>query len=175
MGRIMPFAPRILRGYPSATEALDPAESVLLLGLRGWVADLRKAEDPMPRLMESMAEAGVPPAAASLDLFMRVIGRTARRPVELGCPHCPRLAPDEQRLLHAARLAQGCEPGLAEDALRADLLSETGAAFALGPLQGLGEIFLEAGLRLRPRSLVELADTVPESVTYWLPLPSIRH
>jgi len=175
MGRIMPFAPRVLRGYPHATEALDPAELVLLLGLRGWVGGLRRGTDPMPRLGESMAEAGAPGAAASLDMFMRIVARTARRPVELRCPSCPRLAQDEQHLLHAARLAQGREAWLAEEVLRDDLLSRTGAEFALGPLQGLAEFLLEAGLTLRPRSLVDLVDGNSESMTPWLPPPPVRH
>lgn len=173
MGRIMPFAPRVLRGYPAAADALDEPEAVLLRCLRSWVADVRQGTNPLPRLRDAMA--GMADAAASLDMLMRVIARTAYRPVEIGCERCPRVAADEQRLLHATRLAQGREAWLAEEALRAGLLSDTGAEFALGPLQGLGEIFLEAGLRLRPRSLVEPADPAAASLSAWLPAPDTRH
>ncbi|MDO9712507.1 hypothetical protein [Paracraurococcus lichenis] len=175
MGHIVPFAPRSLRGYPNATEALDPAETLLLLGVRGWVRDVRRAVNPMLRLEESMARVGIPAAAASLDMFMRVIARTARRPVELGCPHCPRLTTDEQRLLHAARLAQGRDSWLAEEALQQGLLSNVGAEFALGPLQGLGEMFLTVGLHLSPRPLVDLMDIDSAGITPWLPPLPIRH
>jgi hypothetical protein len=175
MGRIMPFAPRILRGYPATTDALDEPELLLLLGLRCWVSDLRAAVDPLPRLHEAMAAVGAPDAAASLDMLMRVVARTARRPLGIGCPHCPRLAPDEQRLLHAARLAQGREAWLAEEALRTGLLSDVGAEFALGPLQGLGELLAAAGFRLWPRSLLELPESAAEGVMPWMPFPVCLH
>ena len=175
MGRILPFAARVLRAYPTAVEALDPAEGMLLLGLRLWAAEARRAEDPMPRLRQVMAMAGAPDAAASVDALMRVVAPTARRPVELGCPRCPHLAPDEQRLLHVARLAQDGETRLAEEALRAGMLSGVGAEFAIGPLEGIGEIFAQAGLGLRPRSVVEPADLAGGGVTPWMPLPATLH
>ena len=176
MGRILPFAARILRAYPTSVDALDQAEGVFLLTIRSWVAAARGAEDPMPCLRQTLAAVGAVDAAASVDTLMRVIARTARRPVGLGCPRCPRLSPDEQRLLHAARLAQGGEARLAEEALRAGMLSEAGAEFALGPLEGLGEIFAEAGLRLRPRSLVEPVDpAIGGGVESWTPLPATLH
>ncbi|MDO9711629.1 hypothetical protein [Paracraurococcus lichenis] len=173
MGRIMPFAPRILHGYPSATEALDPAESLLLLAIRGWVDDVRQATDPLLRLGGIAAQVGVPAAAPALDMVMRVIARTALRPVQIGCPRCPRLGADEQRLLHAARLAQGRETGLAQEVLRDGLLSDIGAQFALGPLQGLGELLITAGFKLRPRLLVDLAGIDDGDAVHWpLSLPT---
>ncbi|MDO9714243.1 hypothetical protein [Paracraurococcus lichenis] len=175
MGRIMPFAPRVLHGYPGTVEALDPAETLLLHGLRGWLADLRQSRDPLPRLGGSMAAAGIPPAAASLDMLMRVLARTARRPVQIGCPQCPRLTADEQRLLHAARLAQGGETGLAAEVLQDGFLSGIGAGFALGPLQGLGALFLAAGLALRPRLLAGLAGPDPAGAAPWPLSLSTRH
>lgn len=175
MGRIMPFAPRVLRGYPNTVEALDPAETLLLIGLRGWLADQRQSRDPLPHLGETMAAAGIPPAAASLDMIMRVMARTARRPVLIGCPHCPRLTGDEQRLLHAARLAQGQEGGMATEVLRDSFLSDTGAEFALGPLQGLGELFLTVGLTLRPRLLASPPNLDPEDAAPWPLSLSTRH
>ncbi|MFC7477791.1 hypothetical protein ACFQS7_25800 [Dankookia sp. GCM10030260] len=175
MGRTAPFAPPVLHGYPSMLEALDWPEAVLLCGLRGWVDDLRRAADPMPRLDARMTAAGVPLAAVSLNMFLRIVARTANRPVGIGCPHCPRLAADEQRLLHAARLVQDREAWLAGEALRDGLLSGIGADFALGPLRGLGGLFLAAGLALRPRLLVDVTGVVGVGNTLWLLPPSTRH
>jgi hypothetical protein len=123
MGRIMPFAPRFLPEYPTATEALDPAGSVLLLGLRWWGADMKQGHDPLVRLRQATDIAGAPDAAYSVDYLMGVVLRTARRPIQIGCPRCPRLSRDEQRLIHAAGLAQAGETSQAEGALRAGMLS----------------------------------------------------
>jgi hypothetical protein len=54
-------------------------------------------------------------------------------------------------LLNAARLVQTGQSKMAERALRTALLSAQGAEFALGPLQGLGELFAEAKLFFRWR------------------------
>lgn len=175
MGRIMPLVPRVLRGYPSTVEALEEPETLILLGLRCWVADLQRGADRRPRLRAATATAGVPEAAASIDMIMRIVARTARRAVEMACPCCPRIAPDEQRLLHAARLAQGREAGLAEETLRDGLLSAAGAAFALEPLEGLGRVLAGAGLMLPPRSLTELVQVVPDDMTPWLPPGASLH
>ncbi|MBK1658544.1 hypothetical protein CKO45_09905 [Paracraurococcus ruber] len=175
MGRILAFAPRLLHGYPSTAAALEPAETLLLLATRGWVEDARRAADPWPRLGAMAAAAGLPPAAASLDMLLRVIARTARRPLAIGCPGCPGLGPDEQRLLHAARLAQGRETGLARQVLREGWLSDQGARFAIGPLQGLGDLFLAAGFVLRPRLLPDRMAPEDGAAAPWPAAHPPRH
>lgn len=175
MGHITSFVPRVLRGYPTAVAALDEPETVLLLGLRCWVAALRRPEEPLPALEEAMAGAGAPGAAAPLDMLLRVVACTTRRPVGIGCPRCLRLAPDEQRLLHAARLAQEGEARLAEEVLRDGLLSATGASFALGPLEGLGHCLADAGLLLCPRTLTGLAEVTADGVMAWVPPSATLH
>jgi hypothetical protein len=174
MGRILPFAPRILRGYPTVTTALDPAESVFLLALRWWVADIKQWDDPMPRLRQAMAMAGVTDAAESVDRFMCVIARTAQRQIELHAPRCSCLSADEQRLMYAARLAQGGETALAAGGLAVGLLPPAAADFALGPLSGMGVLFRRAGLHFPHRAAPE---TPPgRSVDAWTPpAPSSLH
>ncbi|MBN8901990.1 MAG: hypothetical protein BGO51_08930 [Rhodospirillales bacterium 69-11] len=137
--------------YPAEAAALDRAECVLLVALRWWVAARRDGEDPLPRLCQGLGTAGAHDAAFSVDALMNVIGRTARRPIAVHCPRCPRLSSDEVSLLHAASLAQAGDAPCAERALRTALLSAQGAEFALGPLEGLAILFAEAGLRLRRR------------------------
>ena len=160
MGHVTSFAPRVLRGYPTMVAALDEPEALVLRCIRPWVAELRRAAEPLPRLHRMLSAAGAPDAAASIDMLMHVVARTACRPVGIGCPCCAGLAPDEQRLLHAARLAQGWEARLAEEVLRDGLLTAEGAAFAQGPLVGLGRVLGRAGLRLRARSLTGLAEAI---------------
>jgi hypothetical protein len=177
MDRILPFTPRILRAYPACADGLEGPEGLLLLALRWWVADMREARDPMLRLGQAMTLAGTADAAAlSVDHLMRVIARTALRPVDMHPPHCRALSGDEQRLLHAARLAQRGEAEMAEATLRGRLLSSAGASFALGPLEGIGELFSAAGLMLRPRCLQEPDGSAAEIHAPWpAPLPAVRH
>lgn len=152
MGQILSLTPRVLREYPANAEALERAEGVLLLAVRGWVYDVIRSVEPASRSREVMISAGAPDACMPLDLLMRVMARTAVRPLEVHRPWCPCLASDERRFLHAARLAQGGEGWMAEQALRAGMLSDEGASFALGPLCALGGVFAEAGLVLAPRA-----------------------
>jgi hypothetical protein len=148
--------------YPDSTNELEPAESVLLLAIRWWVADHRQGEDPLPRLCEALRIAGPHDAAFAVDRLMSVVGRTARQPVAIHCPRCPNISGDEQHLLHAASLTQAGHGSLAERVLRTALLSAAGAEFALGPLEGVAELFAEARLLFRRRH-------APAPVEHWTP------
>lgn len=106
---------------------------------------------------------------------MRVIARTARRQIDVGCPRCSHLTRDECRLLHAASLAQSGETVRAEATLRAGMLSASGAEFALGPLEGLGDLFAGAGLVLRRRSLPDELESSGGNVAAWMPIPATLH
>lgn len=151
--------------YPATTADLDPVESVLLLAIRWWVADYREGDDPLPRLCEGMGHAGAHDAAFSVDRLMQVVAKTARHPIAIHCPRCPNLSGDETQLLHAASLAQSGESDRAERALRTALLSAQGAEFALGPLEGLGELLAEAKLRFRRRRSPEMEARPPAAAS----------
>ncbi len=148
--------------YPDSTTGLEPAESVLLLAIRWWVADRREGEDPLPRLCEALRIAGPHDAAFAVDRLMAVVGRTARQAVAIHCPRCPHISGDEQYLLHAASLTQAGHGSLAERVLRTALLSTAGAEFALGPLEGVAELFAEARLLFRRRR-------APAALEPWTP------
>ena len=150
MGQIiqLPLRPA---GFPDTAAALDPAECTLLTAIRWWVDAYRRDEDPMPRLCQGLETAGASDAAFSVNALMATIARPVQQPITIHCPRCPHLSDDERHLLHAASLAQAGDGRLAENALRAALLSAQGAEFALGPLWGLGGLFAEAGLFFRRR------------------------
>ena len=149
--------------YPYRSTELDTAEYVVLIAIRWWVANHRNGTDPLPRLCEALGVAGVRDAAFSVDQLMSVVARTARDPVAIHCPRCVGLSADEMCLLHAASLAQAGEGHLAEKALRVALLSAQGAEFALGPLEGLGELLAEARLFLRKRFIPWQSPAIPET------------
>jgi hypothetical protein len=77
-------------GYPDTSTTLDPAEGLLLSAIRWWVADFRQRDDPLPRLCGVMGAAGAHDAAFSVDQLMAVFVRSARRPMAVHCPPCPR-------------------------------------------------------------------------------------
>jgi hypothetical protein len=135
------------------------------------VADHRQGKDLLPRLCEALRVAGPADAAFAVDGLMAVIARTAREPVAIHCPRCPHVSADEQHLLHAASLAQAGQSALVERVLRTALLSGTGAEFALGPLEGLGELFAEARLLFR-RLCAARSDVIqvwsPDAPSGWL-------
>ncbi|WP_149538902.1 hypothetical protein [Siccirubricoccus phaeus] len=148
MGRILTFAPRILRQEPPTTADLRPAESILLLALRWWVADLRGGGDPTGRLRHALAMAALPgPTADALDGFMRQVARGARRQIDVHAPRCPCLGADEAQLLRAARLAQLGEATAAAGCLGEGMLRPEAAPEAAEALSGLGALFASAGLR----------------------------
>ena len=131
---------------PAAVTDLDHAETLLLAALRSWVVAYRSGVDPLPHLCEAMDRAGAHDAAFSIDQLMAVVARTARQPIAIHCPRCPQLSEDEKRLLHGAGLVQAGRSSLAERTLRTVLLSAGRAEFIIGPLEGLAELFREAGL-----------------------------
>jgi hypothetical protein len=168
MGQIirLPVSPA---GYPDTVATLNPAENVLLVAIRGWVAACRKADDPMPPLRQELTRAGAPEAAISIDALMAIIGRTARQPIEVRCPRCPKLAIDEKHILHAAWAAQERRVHHADGLLRGALLLGEGAAFALGPLEGIAVLFAKAGL-VFPQRRPGAADEWPIGVIQaWTP------
>jgi len=141
---------------------LPKPEVLMLLAMRWWVRCHQTGEDPVPRLVQAMRRAGVRDAAHSVDGLMGMVASTARRPVDIRCSRCPALSDDETVLLHAAMLTQWERADLAEHHLREHLLSGAGAAFAIGPLEGLGFLFLEAGLEFgRRRSAPGAAWVMP--------------
>jgi hypothetical protein len=139
--------------YPERRSGLEDPEAVLLIGLRWWAEDTRLQHDPLPRLRQGMAIAGLPDSALAIDAFMTIAGRTAYRALEVHGPGCDCLSPDEKHLLHAASLVQAGHNALAERALRTTLLTAQGADMALGPLMGIGQLFSSARLFFRRRAV----------------------
>jgi hypothetical protein len=138
--------------YPERRSGLDDPEAVLLVGLRWWAEGTRLQHDPLPRLRQGMGVAGLPDSAQSIDAFMTIAGRTTYRALEIHGPACDCLSQDEKHLLHAASLVQAGHHAVAERALRTALLTAQGADMALGPLQGIAQLFSSVRLFFRCRA-----------------------
>jgi hypothetical protein len=168
MAVILPFP--ATAPWPEGAAALTPVERGVLRALRLWVAAFRRGADPRPELAAAVQALGAPAdAALSVDALLAVAARTARRPLDLHCPDCPALSGDEARLLHACALAQRGESEEAEGALR-PLLTDVGATFAVGPLEGLGALLAAAGRRLPLRRAPATAEADARSrIEAWAP------
>jgi hypothetical protein len=175
MGRIIHL--QLPPAYPDRSAELDQAECVLLIALRWWVTDHQRGIDPLPRLCEILGETGAHDTAFSVDRLMSVVARSARQPIAIHCPCCPHLSDDEKNLLHAVYLAQTGDAQRAEKALRTALLSAQGAEFALGPLEGIGELFAMARLLFRRRLPPATGDITEQAVEPWFSSgsPAIFH
>jgi hypothetical protein len=169
MGQFIQFP--IRQPFPDHAAALDRAEGILLTAIRWWVDSYRRNEDPMPRLCQELEAAGACDAAFSIDALMAIIRQTVQQPIAIHCPRCPYLSNDEKHLLHAVGLVQAGDSHLAKKALRTTHLSAQGAEFALGPLQGLGELFAEAGLFFCRRYSPATEQAPTTAVKSWSPLP----
>jgi hypothetical protein len=173
MGQII-HLPARPPAYPDLSAQPDPAECVLLIALRWLVADHQCSVDPLPRLCQALETAGALDAAFSVDRLMAGVARSVRQQIAVHRPRCPRVSGDDKCLLHAAGLAQVGDRPRAEKALRSALLSAQGAEFALGPLEGLGELFAAARLVFRRRSSPAISDIAPQIVEPWFPTGSLN-
>lgn len=149
MGQVIPFR---ARRVDRTAGALQQADAAFLDATRRWAASFRARQDPLPGLRRHLHPLGAAEAAFSVNALMEIVARTLRRPIDIHCPGCSCLSPDERRLLDAAALAQAGDHERAERALRSALLSAQGAEFALGPLAGLGRLFARAGLMFAHRN-----------------------
>ena len=168
MARIIPFIPAP-PSYPTRTTLLDAAERAFLTAIRWWVDSFRRGEDPVPHLCRHLHAAGTRDAAFSIDALMAIVARTARQPIAIHCPQCLHLSTDETHLMHAACLVQAGEGAQAERALRTALLSGSGAEFALGPLEGLGDLFARARLLFSRRRSPADALSGAGAIETWTP------
>jgi hypothetical protein len=173
MGQIVAF-PTLPKPDPQLATELETAECIFLIAVRTWVAAYKDGENPLPQLSQGLETAGAPDAAFPIDDLMKVLARTVTRPVDIHCPRCPRLSPDEKHLLRAASLTQAGDSHLAEKVLRTTLLSAQGTELAIGRLEDLGELFTRARLFLsRRRWRAEGPDTGDDRQS-WLPPYSLH-
>lgn len=85
---------------------LVAAERWLLGAVRYWVRCLHRGGGPLPDLARQFDRLGQPDAAAALHAVLTVMAVSARRQVDVRCPNCPRLSPDETALLAAVAALQ---------------------------------------------------------------------
>jgi hypothetical protein len=133
------------------TADLVDAEVLLLHAIRLWVVSIRLQRCSHERIARHFAEHGVPDAAASLHAILHHTAVAAARQVDVRCPPCRLLSPDEARLLHAVAGAQRSDRSAAFETISA-WLPLAAARLMLQSVAGLAEALRRAGVALPPRS-----------------------
>lgn len=136
---------------------LDFPGQFLLWGMRAWLAALRRGDNQGTNLAnayrgiagEGFLRAGVPQAMDLIDDVFQALAIAALRQIDLRCPHCAFVSPDEALLLGAVAASQRKQHAIAWSALCA-LLPPAAARGALPSLISLAVLFRDAGLVLRP-------------------------
>ncbi len=136
------------------TLELDFPGQFVLWGMRAWLAARRRNEAGCFGAYRSLAgegfrKAGVPQAMELIDDVFQALAAAATRQIDLRCPHCAFVSPDEALLLGAIAASQRKQHAVSWSALTA-LLPPAAARGALPSLISLAILLQGADLVLRP-------------------------
>jgi hypothetical protein len=140
------------------TEELDPAGQFLLWGMRSWLLAFRQDSSPggqdRPSAYRGIAgegflRAGVPQAMELIDDIFSALAAAALREIDVRCPRCAYVSPDEALLLGAVAASQRKQHGISWSALT-QLLPPAAARAALPSLISLAVLLRDAELTLQP-------------------------
>ena len=135
------------------TEELDHAGQFLLWGMRTWLLAFRQDQD-RPNAYRGIAgegflRAGVPQAMELIDDIFSALAAAALREIDMRCPRCAYVSPDEALLLGAVAASQRKLHGISWSALT-QLLPPAAARAALPSLISLAVLMRDAELTLQP-------------------------
>ncbi|MGE0118713.1 MAG: hypothetical protein AB7S71_18300 [Dongiaceae bacterium] len=88
------------------TAGLTPDETMLLQGIRIWVACAKESRCGGHDLLEHLSAHGAAGATPSLHGILYNSSVAAIRAIDVRCRRCPNLSPDEARMIHAIACAQ---------------------------------------------------------------------
>lgn len=138
---------------------LDFPGQFVLWGMRAWLAARRRNEATGNQAVgisayrsmagEGFLKAGVPQAMELIDDVFQALAAAATRQIDLRCPHCAYVSPDEALLLGAVAASQRKQHGISWSALT-QLLPPAAARAALPSLISLAVLLRDAELTLQP-------------------------
>lgn len=141
------------------TAELDFPGQFVLWGMRAWLAARRRNEATGNQAVgisayrsmagEGFLKAGVPQAMELIDDVFQALAAAATRQIDLRCPHCAYVSPDEALLLGAVAASQRKQHAVSWSALTA-LLPPAAARGALPSLISLAILLQAADLVLSP-------------------------
>jgi hypothetical protein len=134
-------------------DELDFAGQFLLWGMRAWLIAHRQGQDRPSAdrgiAGEGFLRAGVPQGMELIDDIFSALAAAAVRQIDVRCPRCTYVSPDEALLLGAVAASQRTQHGVAWSALT-QLLPPAAARTALPSLISLAVLLREAELTLKP-------------------------
>jgi len=135
------------------TEELDLAGQFLLWGMRAWLTAYRQGKDRANAYRgiagEGFLRAGVPQGMELIDDIFSTLAVAALRTIDVRCPRCTYVSPDEALLLGAVAASQRKQHGIAWSAL-IQLLPPAAARVALPSLISLAVLLRDAELVIAP-------------------------
>jgi hypothetical protein len=135
------------------TDELDLAGQFLLWGMRAWLAAYRQGKDRANAYRgiagEGFLRAGVPQGMDLINDIFSALAAAALRTIDVRCPRCAYVSPDEALLLGAVAASQRTQHGIAWSALTR-LLPPTAARAALPSLISLAVLLRDAELVIAP-------------------------
>ena len=161
------------------------AETLVLHGLRTWVTAFAERECGLLRLVPFYRRAGVPDVAAGLHAILLHTALSATRPVDIRCPGCLTVSPDESRIIAAIGLMQKERVVQAYDLL-SDWLPAEVAHVVIRAVQTIARAMQDARLDISPTErrrdgrhaagTAEIADVAesPGTAHPYAPTPTIH-
>jgi hypothetical protein len=138
-------------------EQLNRGESLLLGAVRVWVAKYRKRQCGLMDIAWMFRRFGIARAAPSLHAVMMHLSIAAERSIDIRCCKCPKVSPDETRLMDLVAHLQDGEEASARAILRF-WLAPAAARLSMVPAWALAEVFRDAGLMLPLRTVRTVRD-----------------
>jgi|GEM_PF-3356257 len=129
--------------------ALGEAERLMIWAVRYWVTCFKASKKAGPGLGCALRGAGVGHAEDGLDFALTVLSQCALRPVDVRCPACRFVSPDEERLIETVARLQNSDGGGAWLAVT-EILPAAAARIMLEALEGVAQSFSFARLRIQP-------------------------
>lgn len=145
-------APRNV-ALPAAYEVpdLQEDEKLVLVAMRLWVRRAMQNQCGGPVLYRHLADHGAADAAPGLHGMLYNLGTAARRPIDMRCPNCSGLSPDEARLLHGLASAQAARDDAVLDVML-ELLAPAAARLTVEPALGAARALAASGVALPLRN-----------------------
>lgn len=129
------------------TEDLAAGEMLLLQAIRLWVGCVKMRLCGFERIEQHFQAHAIADAAPSLHAILHHTAVAAERPVDVRCPPCRLLSPDEALMLHAVACGQRARTAEAYDALSA-WLPPTAARLTLDAVAGISRALRRAEIEL---------------------------
>lgn len=142
-------------GIPPArfTRDLGFVEQITLWSIRAWIAGFRSGEEMQGVMHQALDMMDAADALAYVDAAMTILSVSVKRPMDVGCPKCRHVTPDEGRLLLALALTgRGMEGQVGK--LLDPLVTATGIRAIQSCLKGWTDELGKAGLEIPLRELV---------------------